>query len=388
MFGRRRLEIEITQLKQELASLRHMREAMLRSVAFIEFSIDGKILDVNQKFRETTGYEVAEICGAHHRTLCHTDYASSPEYADFWRRLRSGEMLSGQFRRRHKDGHEIWLEATYFPVEDDNGAVTRVVKIAADVTERVHEARRTTDLVDSINRSMAVIEFDLNGIVTHANPNFLAVTGYDLDEVRGQHHRIFCDDEYARSHEYKEFWKRLNRGEFFADRYMRLAKGGRVIWLEATYNPVLNDSGKPYRVIKFATDITDRVNRMEEEQRTARLAYDISQNTQVLSSDGEGIILKTVDKMRTIADQVRGSSSQVEQLGAETAEITYIVNAIREIADQTNLLALNAAIEAARAGDSGRGFAVVADEVRVIGGTHIGIDVEDLGHDRLDSETQ
>ena len=365
MFGAgKSLKSKVAALEHELKSLRELRASMDRSVATIEFRIDGTVLEANQMFFDATGYRRDEIVGAHHRKLCDAAYARSQEYADFWRQLGSGRMLNGKFRRLHKSGRELWLEATYFPVTDDDGKVTKVVKIATDVTEDVNEARRTQSLVAAINRSMAVIEFDLDGTVRHANENFLRVMGYGSADVRGRHHRLFCSTEYAESNEYREFWGRLNRGEFFAGCYQRVAKDGRQVWLEASYNPVFDDRGEAVGVIKFATDITDRVQRANQEQETARTAFEISRETQKVSSRGEQVIMQTVDKMQAIAHQMRDASSQVDQLGAEMSEITFIVNAIREIADQTNLLALNAAIEAARAGDGGRGFAVVADEVR------------------------
>ena len=367
MFGAgKALKSQVAALEHELKSLRELRASMDRSVATIEFRIDGTVLEANQMFFDATGYRRDEIVGAHHRKLCDAAYARSQEYADFWRQLGSGRMLNGKFRRLHKSGRELWLEATYFPVTDDDGKVTKVVKIATDVTEDVNEARRTQSLVAAINRSMAVIEFDLDGTVRHANENFLRVMGYGSADVRGRHHRLFCSTEYAESNEYREFWGRLNRGEFFAGCYQRVAKDGRQVWLEASYNPVFDDRGEAVGVIKFATDITDRVQRANQEQETARTAFEISRETQKVSSRGEQVIMQTVDKMQAIAHQMRDASSQVDQLGAEMSEITFIVNAIREIADQTNLLALNAAIEAARAGDGGRGFAVVADETSKI----------------------
>lgn len=364
MFGSKRQKQEIELLEQELEEHRRLRESMRRSVAVIEFAIDGTILDINDRFTAATGYGADEIIGKHHRVLCEADYAASAEYAEFWQQLARGESVAGNFRRLHRSGRVLWLEATYFPVTDQSGQVCKVVKIASDVTGQVEDARHTQNLVAAIDRSMAVIEFNLDGTVRTANANFLQLMGYQLDDVVGQHHRMFCDPEYARSAEYQEFWTRLNRGQFFADRYRRVARDGRVIWLNATYNPVFDERGKPSRIIKFATDITLRIERQQEEQRTVAMAYEISDQTRQVSSEGEGIIMRTVDKMRSLATQVRESSDQVGQLGEQTGEINFIVNAIREIADQTNLLALNAAIEAARAGDSGRGFAVVADEVR------------------------
>ena len=364
MFGKSQLIRELAQCKARVQSLEEVHQSIERSMPMIEFTIEGEILQANDKFCQATGYKLEDIQGQHHRMLCHADYAQSSEYVAFWQKLRSGEMVSGKFRRRHQDGRTMWLEATYFPILDAQQRTVKVVKLASDVTAEVERAQLSSNMVEAINRSMAVIEFNLDGTVRNANENFMRVMGYQLDEVRGKHHRMFCDEDYAASSEYADFWRRLNKGEFFSDRYKRIDHDGNVVWLEASYNPMLDQDGRPSGVIKFATDITDKVLRAEDEQRTAEMAFKISHRTGELSSNGQGIIMNTVEKMRAIAAQVGDATAEVQQLGSETAEITFIVNAIREIADQTNLLALNAAIEAARAGESGRGFAVVADEVR------------------------
>lgn len=211
---------------------------------------------------------------------------------------------------------------------------------------------------------MAVIEFALDGIVLRANDNFLRTMGYALNDVVGRHHRIFCTPEYVASSEYASFWAMLGRGEFFSGQFSRVDRHGREIWLEASYNPVFGPDGKVQKIVKFASDITERVQRHQAERQSVSTAYEVSLTTREVSQQGENIILGTVAKMQSIATIVERSAGLVDALGEQTTQITSIVNTIREIADQTNLLALNAAIEAARAGESGRGFAVVADEVR------------------------
>jgi methyl-accepting chemotaxis protein len=357
-------EAKIEALQQEILPLKSVFNALRRDTAMIEFSLDGTILEGNANFCKVVGYGESEIKGMHHSRLCAPDYTKSQEYANFWSRLRQGESFSGKFRRLNKRGETIWLEATYFPVADSSGKASKVVKIASDVTEQVLEAVHLQNIATALDRSMAMIEFDVNGNVITANDNFLNVMGYRLEEIRGQHHKIFCRDAYASSAEYRQFWERLNRGEFFSGQYERAAKDGRTIWLEATYNPINDAKGKPYRIIKFASDITQRTLQQQAESKSAQMAYEISLETEQVSFNGEKIILQTTEKMRALSEQIRMASEQVRSLGSQTTEITSIVNTIKEIADQTNLLALNAAIEAARAGESGRGFAVVADEVR------------------------
>jgi methyl-accepting chemotaxis protein len=365
MFGHsRKYQDRIDELQRQLLPLENMFAALKRNMAVIEFAMDGVILEANANFCAVVGYTEQEIRGMHHSALCDEEYARSPEYQQFWSRLRQGEAFRGKYRRIAKSGATLWLEATYSPVAGPGGQVEKVIKIASDVTQQVREAEYLRNLVAALDRSMAVIEFDMQGNVIEANANFLEVMGYRAEEIKGVHHRKFCRQEYAASPAYREFWDRLNRGDYFTGQHERVAKDGHAVWLEASYNPVNDEHGKPYRVIKFAADITQKVLRQQAESQSARMAYDISLETEQVSSNGEQIILQATDKMRALSEQVQASSQQVQSLGEQTQQITSIVNTIKEIADQTNLLALNAAIEAARAGESGRGFAVVADEVR------------------------
>jgi methyl-accepting chemotaxis protein len=204
--------------------------------------------------------------------------------------------------------------------------------------------------------------------VLDANANFLSVMGYTLAEIKGKQHRLFCEPALVNSNEYADFWRRLNNGEFFTGQFKRLGKQGRVVWLEASYNPVYDGDGTLIKVVKFASDITERVEKFEEDSRGASRAYHISSETERFAEHGTQVIQETTAEMRRIADNIGASARLVGQLGQRSEQITAIVNTIRGIADQTNLLALNAAIEAARAGDQGRGFAVVADEVRQLAG--------------------
>jgi methyl-accepting chemotaxis protein len=271
-----------------------------------------------------------------------------------------GQAFSGTFQRVAKDGSTVWLEATYFPVMGATGSVVKVIKIANDITKQHNEALHFSNVLDALNRAMAVIEFDMQGNVLRANNNFLKILGYSLSDVQGRHHSQFCRPEYSNSPAYQAFWQRLNKGEYFTGEFERVTKDGKFVWLEANYNPIMDDNGKPYSVIKFASDITSRVMRTELENT----AHHLWEETDQHSVNGQAVILEAINKMNALSSKVGIASQQVQSLGAKTTQITSIVKTIKEISDQTNLLALNAAIEAARAGESGRGFAVVADEVR------------------------
>jgi len=365
MFGlSKKMTQELAALRAELEPLQTMVKALDQNVARIEFTPDGEIRHANALFCQTMGYQMDEVVGQKHQIFCDATLIASQDYRDFWQRLQRGESFSGKFSRQRKDGRSIWLEATYFPVKDSAGRIERVIKIASDITERVETAARSQALVAALDRSMAVIEFDLQGQILDANAVFLNVMGYRRDELMGRHHRILCKPEYAASADYTEFWRSLARGRFFTGLIERMTRHGQTIWLEASYNPVLDEKGQVSRVVKFASNITERIERAQAERNSAETASQVSQEAEALSAHGETIIRDTITQMDQLSGQMNAATQQVSGLGEKTRQITSIVNTIKEIADQTNLLALNAAIEAARAGETGRGFAVVADEVR------------------------
>lgn len=334
-------------------------QAIKQCTAYIAFTPDGMILDANELLLSCMGYQYGDIVGKHHRMFCPQIYTSSPEYKAFWQTLASGKSVSGTFLRVRKDGQAVYLQASYFPVLRADGSVEKVVKLASDVTS-MHQRMQTKEAIyEAIDKSMAVIEFLPDGTVLTANANFLHTMGYRLEQIAGKHHRMFCSDEFYQKH--PSFWRELAAGEFKTGRFERLNAHRETVWLEASYNPIYDADGHVFKVIKFASDITKRVNSAME---AIHLAAATSEQTSQIANNAVAVLHEAVETSHHIADQVKRASALGNQLMDQSKNINDIVVTIRGIADQTNLLALNAAIEAARAGDAGRGFAVVADEVR------------------------
>jgi len=364
--------------------LQAINTAINRVQAVIEFELDGTILHANDNFLNVVGYTLDEVQGKHHAMFCDPEYVKTPQYREFWAKLARGEFDQGEYKRIARDGHEVWISASYNPIFDADGKPYKVIKFATDVTRTKMRNAEYEGKVSAIGKAQAVVEFDVNGNVLDANANFLDVMGYELADIKGEHHRMFCEAEYANSFEYKKFWQKLNRGEFDSGRYKRIGNHGKVVWIQATYNPILDLNGKPYKVVKFAIDITDQVkleasiqDKSQDESRKVKVLLEsVARAAQgdltcTIVQEGEepidllaggigkmivdlrGVIANVVaaaggfaDSSHAIAERATGVAvgtqalgATVEQMNASIDGLTFSINSIAENVSSADYLA-------------------------------------------------
>jgi methyl-accepting chemotaxis protein len=377
--------------------------AISRSQAVIEFDLEGRIVDANENFLKALGYQIEEIRGQHHSMFVDPSYRSSLDYKLFWERLARGEFDSGQYKRICKGGREIWIQASYNPIFDRKGKPFKVVKYATDITAEKLKAADHEGQLKAVSKAQAVIEFTLDGKVLDANENFLKTLGYGLDEIRGQHHSLFVDAQYRASPEYRSFWERLARGEFDAGQYKRIGKGGREVWIQASYNPIFDMNGRPFKVVKYATDISEQVRFSEAMKQTvaeasgiagAASAGDLTKRISLTGKSGAlselsvgvndlldamsglvGNVKAAADEVSRGADEISQGNTNLSQRTEEQAssleetasameEMTSTVKQNAENAGQANQLALAAREQAEKGGS------VVALAVKAMGEIH------------------
>ncbi|ACI56897.1 methyl-accepting chemotaxis protein [Rhizobium leguminosarum] len=347
---------------------KYILDAISKSQAIIEFDLNGNILTANENFCNALGYRLNEIVGKHHSMFCEPAYTATPEYRAFWARLGRGEYDAGAYKRLAKGNREIWIQASYNPVSK-GGKPFKVVKFAADITAAKKQAVEDSGKLEAISRSQAVIEFTPKGDILTANENFCQAMGYSLAEIAGKHHSIFCDPAHTRTEEYSSFWRRLANGEFIANEFVRFGKGGREIWIQAAYNPIVDADGKVYKVVKFATDVTQRMSaisqlggalrQLSEGDLTMTVDTPFVPSMEQLRHDFNTAVKGLADTMKTIGENAvaiaAGSSeigtsadsfskrteqqaASIEETAAALEEITTTVNDSSRRADEAGRL--------------------------------------------------
>ncbi|MBB4238727.1 methyl-accepting chemotaxis protein [Rhizobium esperanzae] len=372
---------------------KYILDAISKSQAIIEFDLKGNILTANENFCNALGYRLNEIVGKHHSMFCEPAYTATPEYRAFWARLGRGEYDAGTYKRLGKGNREIWIQASYNPVSK-GGKPFKVVKFAADITAAKKQAVEDSGKLEAISRSQAVIEFTPKGEILTANENFCQAMGYSLAEITGKHHSIFCDPSYISTEDYRNFWRRLADGEFIANEFVRFGKGGREIWIQAAYNPIVDADGKVYKVVKFATDVTQRMSaisqlggalrQLSEGDLTRTVDTSFVPSMEQLRHDFNTAVKDLAETMKTIGEnasaiaagssEIGGSAdsfskrteqqaASIEETAAALEEITTTVNDSSRRADEAGRLVAVTRQGAEQSGVVVRNAVVAMDQI-------------------------
>ncbi|MBD2858949.1 PAS domain S-box protein [Spongiibacter sp. KMU-158] len=386
-----------------LEQLQQTLDAISQSQAMIEFDTDGTIINVNDNFASVTGYPAAKLIGQHHRLFVDAEYAKSREYQQFWASLRAGEAQTGEFCRYSASGEPFWIQAAYSPVFNDAGEVIRIIKVASDITAQKKTNMDYQGQIEGINASQAVIQFEVTGKIITANPNFLAAMGYELKEIVGKHHRIFVDRAYSESADYQDFWRNLSEGKASVGEFKRFAKDGSEIWIQASYTPIRDLSGKVVKVVKYASDITEQKKAVEEVGRLIASAQcgELAERAKTTGFSGDNLaLLENINAMldavtvpinavsnvmramsnNILTQRVEGDfqgqfaelqsfvNSAVKQLGDSLCQVadasSRVSLASGQIASTSHSVAMGAADQAASLEETGRSLESLSEETR------------------------
>ncbi|EKF61405.1 Chemotaxis methyl-accepting receptor [Agrobacterium albertimagni AOL15] len=342
-------------------------DALGRSQAVIEFKLDGTIITANENFCRALGYSLEEIKGKHHRIFCDPTYTASADYREFWAMLNRGQFESREYKRMKKSGGEVWIQASYNPVFR-NGKLWKIVKFATDITAAKLRAAEDAGKLEAISRVQATIEFTPTGEILTANENFLATLGYTLSEIAGKHHSMFCEADYARSDAYRDFWKTLASGQFVSEEFKRIGKGGKIVWIQASYNPIFDASGRVFKVVKYATDITGRVNAVDEIARgltalahgdlTATIDKPFIPSLEQIRTDFNAAMARVAAAMQNVScntDAIASGSSQIREASDSLSKRTeQQAAAVEETAAALEQITQTVADSSKRASEAGK----------------------------------